>query len=74
MELILMRRALSSRNLRQMTKGLVRFCIGRAQIMMLFAVDLYRRLAFGIRVFSLRGSPKPAEGSDPFTAGAGSLK
>jgi len=64
MEGILARRALSSRNMREVGKGLVRFCIGRAQIMLLLAVDLYRRLAVGIRVLSLGGSSGPAERTD----------
>ena len=61
MEVILARRALSSRDMREVGKGLVRFCIGRVQIMLLLAVDLYRRLAFRMRVLPLRGSTGPAE-------------
>ncbi len=60
MELILARRALSSGNRREMGRGLVRFCIARAQIIALLAVELYRRLAFPVRVLPLRGSAGPA--------------
>ncbi len=65
MEVILARRALSSRDMREMGKGLVRFCIGRAQIMLLLGVDLYRRLTSRTRVLPLRGSTGPAERRDP---------
>jgi hypothetical protein len=60
MEVILARRAMSSRDMRELGRGLMRFCIGRAQIMLLLAVDLYRRLVFGTRVLPLRGSTGPA--------------
>lgn len=73
-EVILARRALSSRDMREVGRGLVRFCIGRAQIMLLLAVDLYRRLAFRIRVLPLRGSTGPAERTDPCTTSVVSLK
>jgi hypothetical protein len=61
MELILARRALGSRNMSEVGRGLVRFCIGRLQIMLLLAVDLFRRVAFRLRVLPLRGSSSPAE-------------
>jgi hypothetical protein len=54
-EIILARQALSSRDMREVGRGLVRFCIGRGQIMLLLAVDLCRRLAFRIRVL-----PRPS--------------
>ena len=69
MEVILARRALSSQDMREVGKGLVRFCIGRVQIMLLPTVDLYRRLAFRMRVLPLRGSTGPAEHTDPCTTG-----
>jgi Sulfotransferase family len=61
MEVTLVRGALTSRDMREVGKGLVRFCIGRMQIMLLLGVDLYRRLVFGTRVLPLRDSTAPAE-------------
>jgi hypothetical protein len=56
MEVILARRALGSRDRREMGRGLARFCIGRAQIMLLLAADLYRRLTLRIEVLPLCAS------------------
>ena len=73
-EVILARRALSSRDMREVGRGLVRFCIGRAQIMLLLAVDLYRRLTFGTRVLPLRGSTGPADHTVPYATSEVSVK
>jgi hypothetical protein len=72
-EIITVRRALSSWDMRELGRGLMRFCIGRAQIILLLAVDLYRRLASGIRVLPLRGSTGAGGHTDPFTT-SGLLK
>jgi hypothetical protein len=60
-EVMTVRRVFNPRDLRNLGRGLARVCIGRAQIMMLLAVDLYRRLAFGIQVLPVRNSAGPAE-------------
>jgi hypothetical protein len=55
-EVITARRIFKSRDVRDVGRGLVRLCIVRAQIMMLLAVELYRRMAFGILVLPVRHS------------------
>ena len=56
MEVMTARRAFKSRGVRDVGRGLLRLCIGRAQIMMLLALDLFRRLTFGIQVLPARSS------------------
>jgi hypothetical protein len=53
-EVISARRLFKSRDVREVGRGLVRLCIVRAQIMMHLAVELYRRMASGITVLSVR--------------------
>jgi hypothetical protein len=53
-EVISARRVLKSREARDLGRGLVRLCIVRAQVMLLFAVAFYRRMAFGILVLPVR--------------------
>jgi hypothetical protein len=53
-EVVAAGRVLKSLNARDASRELVRLCIVRAQIMMLVAVELFRRIAFGILVLPLR--------------------
>jgi hypothetical protein len=60
-EVMTARRVFNSRDVRDLGRGLVRLCIGRAQIMTLLAVDLCRRLTIGIQVLPMRSPAGPAE-------------
>ena len=60
-EIVTARSLFGSRDLRVVGRGALRLCIQRVQIMLLLAVELYRRLAHGVALLPVRHAAAPAE-------------
>jgi hypothetical protein len=72
-EIITARGVFRSRDVRDVGRGVLRLCFGRVQIMLLLAVELYRRLAHGVALLPVRNlagsAERPAARNDPAPAG-----
>jgi len=60
-EVMTVRSVFSSPDVRVVGRGVVRLCIQRIQIMLLLALELYRRLVHGVELLPVRNAAGPVE-------------
>lgn len=73
-EIITARSLFGSRDVRVVGRGALRLCIQRVQIMLLLAVELYRRLAHGVLLLPVRNAAGLAEATAARTGSELSLE